>query len=320
MASMIAIAASSTRSGVRAARLASVIQVRPVSRAARAAQIVGARVASDRAIGIVAAGRRRLRVVVARISGFASRRRPGGGALRRMHRLLPFRQAHSGGAGRGGCPVASFGGLPRADAGQPERLALRHDASGRCSQLTDGGCSVYEHRPRACRTYDCRISAAGVVPDAPLSLTWWRFGGSTTALRKRASSMLQCAWPRWRSDSPADCPRPPAAPNMPWPRSSLLTISSSKRGEFCFEHRFELARLRVDAGHADTASGPGSAAFTREGPLGVGHRRRARHGDRRRSYLKTLAHGGGRTGGPPESFDQGRGVAADRQLKNATGR
>jgi len=26
--------------------------------------------------------------------------------------------------------------------------------------LLDGGCSIYEHRPRACRAYDCRIFAA----------------------------------------------------------------------------------------------------------------------------------------------------------------
>jgi uncharacterized protein len=29
--------------------------------------------------------------------------------------------------------------------------------------LVDGACSIYEHRPRTCRTYDCRVfPAAGV--------------------------------------------------------------------------------------------------------------------------------------------------------------
>jgi Fe-S-cluster containining protein len=34
--------------------------------------------------------------------------------------------------------------------------------------LTDDGCSIYEHRPRTCRTYDCRVfPAAGLEPDDP---------------------------------------------------------------------------------------------------------------------------------------------------------
>jgi hypothetical protein len=33
--------------------------------------------------------------------------------------------------------------------------------------LQDGRCSIYEHRPRTCRTYDCRIFAAtGLEVDA----------------------------------------------------------------------------------------------------------------------------------------------------------
>lgn len=34
--------------------------------------------------------------------------------------------------------------------------------------LIDGGCSIYEHRPRTCRMYDCRVfAAAGVDPEKP---------------------------------------------------------------------------------------------------------------------------------------------------------
>jgi Fe-S-cluster containining protein len=34
--------------------------------------------------------------------------------------------------------------------------------------LSDQGCTIYEHRPRTCRTYDCRVfPAAGVFPDEP---------------------------------------------------------------------------------------------------------------------------------------------------------
>jgi Fe-S-cluster containining protein len=37
---------------------------------------------------------------------------------------------------------------------------LGYDDNGHCPMLVEGRCSIYEHRPRACRTYDCRIFAA----------------------------------------------------------------------------------------------------------------------------------------------------------------
>ena len=42
-------------------------------------------------------------------------------------------------------------------------VVLGYDEQGRCPMLVDDGCSIYEHRPRTCRTYDCRVfPAAGV--------------------------------------------------------------------------------------------------------------------------------------------------------------
>ncbi len=47
-------------------------------------------------------------------------------------------------------------------------VLMGYDEQGRCPMLTDGGCSIYEHRPRTCRTYDCRVfPAAGVEVTAP---------------------------------------------------------------------------------------------------------------------------------------------------------
>jgi hypothetical protein len=37
---------------------------------------------------------------------------------------------------------------------------LGYDERGHCPMLVDGHCSIYEHRPRTCRVYDCRIFAA----------------------------------------------------------------------------------------------------------------------------------------------------------------
>jgi Fe-S-cluster containining protein len=39
-------------------------------------------------------------------------------------------------------------------------VLLGYDERGHCPMLRDGACSIYEHRPRTCRTYDCRVFAA----------------------------------------------------------------------------------------------------------------------------------------------------------------
>ena len=53
--------------------------------------------------------------------------------------------------------------------GQPKGTVLMgYDQHGRCPMLSDQGCTIYEHRPRTCRTYDCRVfAAADVFPDEP---------------------------------------------------------------------------------------------------------------------------------------------------------
>jgi Fe-S-cluster containining protein len=48
----------------------------------------------------------------------------------------------------------------------PGHVLLGYDEQGHCPMLVDDRCSIYEHRPRTCRTYDCRIfPAAGLDPD-----------------------------------------------------------------------------------------------------------------------------------------------------------
>jgi uncharacterized protein len=39
-------------------------------------------------------------------------------------------------------------------------VVLGYDEHGRCPMLIDNQCSIYEHRPATCRTYDCRIFPA----------------------------------------------------------------------------------------------------------------------------------------------------------------
>jgi len=51
---------------------------------------------------------------------------------------------------------------PRMPAGH---VVMGYDEHGRCPMLVDNVCSIYEHRPRTCRIYDCRVfPAAGIEP------------------------------------------------------------------------------------------------------------------------------------------------------------
>ena len=52
--------------------------------------------------------------------------------------------------------------------GKPRgHVLLGYDERGHCPMLRDGLCTIYEHRPRTCRTYDCRVfAAAGLEVDA----------------------------------------------------------------------------------------------------------------------------------------------------------
>jgi uncharacterized protein len=57
---------------------------------------------------------------------------------------------------------------------------MGYDEQGHCPMFRDGACSIYEHRPRTCRTYDCRVfPAAGLEPDGRPRITervrQWRF-------------------------------------------------------------------------------------------------------------------------------------------------
>lgn len=48
-------------------------------------------------------------------------------------------------------------GLPKG------HVLMGYDERGHCPMLQDGVCSIYDDRPRTCRTYDCRIFPASAV-------------------------------------------------------------------------------------------------------------------------------------------------------------
>jgi hypothetical protein len=66
---------------------------------------------------------------------------------------------------------------------------LGYDVQGQCPMLVDDRCSIYDHRPRACRAYDCRVFAASGVdpgseqPAVAERVERWQFSlGSDTAV------------------------------------------------------------------------------------------------------------------------------------------
>ena len=79
-------------------------------------------------------------------------------------------------------------------------MLLGYDERGHCPMLVDDKCSIYEHRPRTCRVYDCRVfPAAGVnieEPDKALidqQANRWRFSYSTDDGRVRHEAVRAAA-------------------------------------------------------------------------------------------------------------------------------
>jgi len=85
-------------------------------------------------------------------------------------------------------------GLPKG------HVVLGYDERGHCPMLIDDRCSIYEHRPRTCRTYDCRVfAAAGVEPDRERQaeiaarVRRWRFSEPTDADRAAHAAVRAAA-------------------------------------------------------------------------------------------------------------------------------
>ena len=83
--------------------------------------------------------------------------------------------------------------------GRPSgHVVLGYDARGHCPMLVNDACSIYEHRPQACRAYDCRIFAAtGIVnDDKPLidrQARRWRFSFADQSAREDYDALRAAA-------------------------------------------------------------------------------------------------------------------------------
>ena len=79
-------------------------------------------------------------------------------------------------------------------------LVLGYDQNGHCPMLVDHQCSIYEHRPLTCRTYDCRIfPAVGMErepaekPEIARQAQRWEFTFATRADRRRHAAARAAA-------------------------------------------------------------------------------------------------------------------------------
>ena len=79
-------------------------------------------------------------------------------------------------------------------------VVLGYDERGHCPMLVEEKCSIYAHRPKACRTYDCRIFAAaglGVDGDEQASIARrverWQFRFPTPRDRTRHDAVRAAA-------------------------------------------------------------------------------------------------------------------------------
>lgn len=76
-------------------------------------------------------------------------------------------------------------------------VLLGYDKNGRCPMLGGDGCSIYEHRPATCRTYDCRVfAAAGIAADRePISqrVRGWVFSYPTDDDRREHAAVQAAA-------------------------------------------------------------------------------------------------------------------------------
>ena len=71
---------------------------------------------------------------------------------------------------------------------------------GHCPMLIDNRCSIYDHRPRTCRVYDCRVfTAAGLEPDderkvlITLRARRWRFSYADDAAHGEHVAVVDAA-------------------------------------------------------------------------------------------------------------------------------
>jgi len=135
--------------------------------------------------------------------------------------------------------------------GLPEgHVVLGYNERGRCPMLAeDCRCGIYDHRPRTCRVYDCRVfAAAGIAADS--------------AAITRRSSRWTFAYPGQRDRDERDAVR--AAVRFVRERSDCFPAGAVPR------YPAQIAVLAVEAGHVflgRAGTTAGATSYTVDGRL-----------------------------------------------------
>ncbi len=81
----------------------------------------------------------------------------------------------------------------------PGHVLMGYDRQGRCPMLSASGCSIYEHRPRTCRDFDCRaVAATGLALDEAQraiaeQARRWRFEHPTSQAEREHAAVSAAA-------------------------------------------------------------------------------------------------------------------------------
>ena len=144
-------------------------------------------------------------------------------------------------------------------------VLMGYDERGHCPMLIDGRCTIYAHRPRTCRTYDCRVfPAAGleVDDDAKAAIAErvarWRFTHPTPRDRVEHDAVLASAAFLVDPARAADLP-PGAVPASSTPLAVLavelhaMFVSADDAGAPAHVVEPDVAAVRVELGRRAAA-------------------------------------------------------------------
>lgn len=128
-------------------------------------------------------------------------------------------------------------------------VVLGYDEQGRCPMLIEDQCSIYEHRPLTCRSYDCRVfPAAGIRAgdEGKASITQrirrWKFSCPTPRDRNQQAAVQAAA--RFLRER-ADCFPAGVVPSDP----TQLAILAIKVYDVFLKHHDESGKTgRVSSG------------------------------------------------------------------------
>ena len=118
-------------------------------------------------------------------------------------------------------------------------VLMGYDEHGHCPMLVDHRCSIYDHRPRTCRTYDCRVFAATGIDvgeagnastkaDIAARATRWRFDLSAD-VDQAAWSAVQAA--KTMGESPGAQLPPDLGASTPTQQAVLVIEMSEAFGQ-----------------------------------------------------------------------------------------